>query len=81
MTGLRYTVVVQPLSPEDGGGYCALVPDLPGCMSDGDTPEAALTNVEDAIASWIEAAQDLGHAVPEPSRLRVTPFPPHTEAA
>jgi predicted RNase H-like HicB family nuclease len=37
-------------------------------MSDGDTPEEALANVQDAIATWIEAANDLGHAVPKPSR-------------
>jgi predicted RNase H-like HicB family nuclease len=37
-------------------------------MSDGTTPEEALTNVQDAIATWIEAAQDLGHAVPKPTR-------------
>lgn len=67
MTVLRYAVVVSPLPVEDGGGYGAVVPDLPGCMSDGETPEAALANVRDAISVWIEAAQDLGHPVPEPS--------------
>jgi antitoxin HicB len=68
MKRLEYPVVVEPLPAEDGGGFVATVPDLPGCMSDGATPEEALTNVQDAIASWIEAAQDLGHAVPKPSR-------------
>jgi predicted RNase H-like HicB family nuclease len=65
---LEYPVVVEPLPAEDGGGFVATVPDLPGCMSDGATPEEALTNVQDAISTWIEAAQDLGHAVPKPSR-------------
>jgi antitoxin HicB len=37
-------------------------------MSDGATPEEAVSNVQDAIVTWIEAAQDLGHAVPKPSR-------------
>ncbi len=32
-----YTVVIKALSDEDGGGYVATVPDLPGCMSDGET--------------------------------------------
>lgn len=63
-----YAIVIQPLSAEDGGGFSASVPDLPGCMSDGGTPQEALANVEDAIRTWIEAARDLGHAVPEPSR-------------
>ena len=47
---LDYPVHIEPLSQEDGGGFVALVPDLPGCMSDGETPEEALANVRDAIA-------------------------------
>lgn len=60
MSSLRYPVLVSPLSIEDGGGFLATVPDLPGCMSDGDTPQEALSNIQDAIESWIEAAQDMG---------------------
>lgn len=63
-----YPLIVQPLSNEDGGGFVAIVPDLPGCMSDGETPEEAVANVRDAILTWIEAAQDVGHPVPPPSR-------------
>lgn len=66
MSKLEYTVVIEPLSEEDGGGYLAQVPELPGCMSDGETPEEAVTNVQDAILAWIEAAHDLGHEVPKP---------------
>ncbi len=68
MNRLKYTVVVEPLPAEEGGGFVATVPDLPGCMSDGETPEQALANVQDAITTWIEAAKDLGHSVPKPSR-------------
>ena len=68
MSRLEYPVVVEPLPTEEGGGFIAAVPDLPGCMSDGATPEEALVNVQDAIAAWIEAANDVGHAVPKPSR-------------
>jgi antitoxin HicB len=67
MSRLSYPVVVQPLKDEDGGGFIATVPDLPGCMSDGETPEEALHNVQDAIEAWIEAAQDMGRKVPMPS--------------
>lgn len=67
MTSLGFPVIVQPLSDSDGGGYAAIVADLPACMSDGGTPEEALVNVADAISSWIEAADELGHAVPIPS--------------
>ena len=63
-----YAIIVEPLSAEDGGGFVATVPDLPGCMSDGETPQEALTNVEDAIRAWIEAANELGHVVPQPTR-------------
>ena len=68
MTRLEYPITVQPLPIEDGGGFLATVPDLPGCMSDGATPEEAVSNIQDAITAWIEAARDLGHAVPKPSR-------------
>jgi antitoxin HicB len=68
MSALRYAVVIEPLAVADGGGFVATVPDLPGCMSDGATPEEALANVMDAIAVWIEAAGDVGHKVPQPSK-------------
>lgn len=68
MASLEYSVLVEPLTPDEGGGYAATVPDLPGCMSDGDTPEDALTNVRDAIAAWIEAARETGRPVPKPTR-------------
>ena len=68
MSRLEYPIVVEPLPVEDGGGFVATVPDLPGCMSDGATPEEAVSNVQDAIITRIEAARDLGHEVPKPSR-------------
>ena len=68
MDRLEYPVVVEPLAAEDGGGFLALVPDLPGCMSDGDTPEEAILNVRDAIRTWIDAARTMGRTIPAPSR-------------
>lgn len=68
MPRLEYPVIVEPLSEAEGGGFAAIVPDLPGCMSGGETPEEALANVRDAIQVWIEAARDLGRSVPTPSR-------------
>jgi predicted RNase H-like HicB family nuclease len=67
-------VTIQPLSADDGGGFVAIVGDLPGCMSDGATPEEALANVEDAIACWIEAAQELGRPIPTPTRPEPVPL-------
>lgn len=71
MTYLRYGVVVEPLSESDRGGFVAFAPDLPGCMSDGETPEEALANVRDAIEEWMAAARDLGHEIPAPSKRYV----------
>jgi predicted RNase H-like HicB family nuclease len=68
---LEYPVLIEPLSPEDGGGFLATVPDLPGCASDGETAEEALANVRDAVAEWIDEARALGRPIPEPSRRHV----------
>lgn len=54
----RPRILVEPLSAADGGGWLASVPDLPGCASDGETPDEALKNVQGAIESWREAAED-----------------------
>ncbi len=66
MNAYRYEVDVKPLSEEQGGGWLAVVPELPGCKSDGDTPADALANAFDAIECWIEAAVEMGRKVPEP---------------
>lgn len=63
----RYRITLRPLSAADGGGWLAEVPELPGCMSDGETPQEAVENVMDAIACWIEAAEEDGRSVPAPA--------------
>jgi antitoxin HicB len=63
----EYSVLIQSLPLADGGGFVALVPDLPGCMSDGETPQEAFSNAQDAIACWIEAAIDMGRPIPDPT--------------
>ena len=42
------------------------VPELPGCMADGDTYQEAVQNVEVIIQEWIDTAQALGRPIPEP---------------
>jgi antitoxin HicB len=64
----EYAVVVEPLSAEDGGGFLATVPELPGCMSDGETEFEAIQNAQDAIQCWLEAAQENHQPIPEPQR-------------
>jgi len=61
-----HAILIEPLPEEDGGGFLATVPDLPGCMSDGDTREAAARNIEDAIVAWLEEARALGRDIPQP---------------
>jgi len=72
MPSPEYAVSVAPLSPGDGGGYLASVPDLPGCMSDGETPEEAVRHVCEAILDWIDAAVVLRLDIPAPrERLEI----------
>ena len=65
-----YKIVVEPLSSEDGGGFLAVVPELPGCMSDGETEAEAVTNVQDAIAAWIALTVSKGQEPPKPMKQR-----------
>ena len=57
MPKLEYPVIIEPLPQDDGGGFVALVPDLPGCMSDDETAQAALASVMDAVDAWIDEAK------------------------
>jgi antitoxin HicB len=47
------TVIITPLSAEDGGGFLATIPSMPGCMSDGETEAEARENVADAARAWL----------------------------
>lgn len=71
MTDFQYRIVLEPLSEEDGGGYLASVPDLPGCMSDGETDTEALANAHDAIEAWIAEAKAAGRTIPRPEPRRL----------
>jgi antitoxin HicB len=68
MLPFDFKVNLSPLSDADGGGFTAIAPELPGYRSGGDTPQEALDNIYDAIGCWIEAAQEMGRAVPQPRR-------------
>jgi antitoxin HicB len=48
---------VRALTPEEGGGYLITFPDLPGCMSDGETIDEAIRNGAEAEAAWLAAAE------------------------
>ena len=56
---------------EEDNAYIAEVPELAGCMADGETRLDALHNAERVINEWIETAQELGREIPAPrGRLR-----------
>jgi antitoxin HicB len=64
---LPYHIVLVRDTDEDGNtGYVASVEELPGCISQGDTPDDAVSSVQDAMCGWIEAAREQGESIPEP---------------
>ena len=70
MNAPKNKIELRPLAEEEGGGWLAAFPDLPGCMSDGETPEEALRNAAEAEAAWLAAHQKWGKVKAEkPARL------------
>ena len=47
------------LVPEDEGGFAAICPELPGCVSQGETEEQALDNVSEAIRLYLEVREEI----------------------
>lgn len=60
----KYEIIIY-WSNEDEA-FIAEVPELPGCIAHGGTPEVALKNAQDAIQLWIDTAKEFGDPVPEP---------------
>jgi predicted RNase H-like HicB family nuclease len=58
---MRYIVILRK---EEDGGYVATVPVLPGCVSQGDTREEALKNVEEAVEVYLEDMRAADESVP-----------------
>lgn len=69
-----YAHIVSPLTEDDGGGFLIVFPDLPGCMSDGESEAEALANGRDAFSAWVSAMTDEGKAIPRPL-YRAEPVP------
>lgn len=61
-----YKINVRPLTDAEGGGWLAEILDLPGCIGDGETPEEAIKDLEEAKIAWIEAQIDAGRDIPMP---------------
>jgi len=62
---LPYSIEIIP----DEEGYIAAIPDLPGCMSSGNTVVAALRGLEEVKELWLEGRIEAGEEIPEPTKI------------
>lgn len=62
-----YSVRLSQLSEEDGGGWIAFVPELPGCLTDGETPDEAYNNLKEVLPFWLQVAKEAGKKIPHPT--------------
>jgi predicted RNase H-like HicB family nuclease len=60
----KYEIIIY--WSEDDESYVAEVPELAGCMADGQSYQEALANAEATIQEWIDTAKEIGRAIPEP---------------
>jgi len=60
----RYELIIY--WSKDDNSFVVEVPELPGCVADGQTYAEAVANAEEIIDEWIETARKLGRPIPEP---------------
>lgn len=65
---LPYKMEIVPDKEE--GGFTASFPDLPGCITIGDTIEETIQNIIDAKKAWLESELETGGVIPEPDDLK-----------
>jgi antitoxin HicB len=70
MNNPDYPFEIRPLTKDEGNGWLITFPDLLGCMSDGETPEEAIINGEDAKQCWIQACREAGRKIPQPGESK-----------
>ena len=61
---MRYELIIY--WSKDDNSFVVEVPELPGCMADGQTYAEAVKNAEEIIDEWIETARKLGRPISEP---------------
>jgi predicted RNase H-like HicB family nuclease len=59
--------------PQDEGSYTAYVPDLPGCVSEGETLEEATALIQEAMALYLESREEHGWALPRIEHRKLAP--------
>ncbi len=60
---------MEIIEDKEEGGFVVSFPDLPGCLTIGETVESAVANAQDAKKAWLEAALEEGIAISEPDSL------------
>ena len=63
ITVMRYRILIEP---DEDGVFVAECPSLPGCISQGETREAAIANIRDAIRGYIASLEKHNEPVPLP---------------
>ena len=66
-----YTAIFTPI--EDGSGYYAKVPDLPGCITTGNSLADAIDQITDAMTAWLVVAEDEGGVIASPTPQNEVP--------
>ena len=61
-----YPFTMRPLTGDEGGGYLIEFPDVPGCMSDGESPEETIINGRDALKCALLTLKEFGDPIPAP---------------
>jgi predicted RNase H-like HicB family nuclease len=60
---LKYEIIIHWSAEDDA--FSAEIPELPGCASDGPTPQSALEKAQVVAQEWIETARELGRPIPQ----------------
>lgn len=74
MSDSKYRFTIRPMTAEGGGGYLIEFPELPGCMSDGETVEEAIANGAEARRDWTSAMREARRTVPPPTAEAVDAY-------
>lgn len=64
--GILSKPYARRLVPDETGGYVASIQEFPGCVAEGDTPDAAIQNLDKAAASWVQVALSNGYEIRDP---------------
>ena len=61
---IKYELIIY--WSEEDQGFVVEVPELPGCVADGESYQQAVANAQEVIEQWIETARELNRPIPEP---------------